>query len=478
MKNFVTRTLALVIALSVLLLPMSAFAAERNAFSLTVGNLEMSMDGETVTIPVGIQIGGGADLSDPNVRGYFIANLLSGEESALSALASVENGEIRAYLNGMDYGITIPLDQLMALAEPVLSELEGELTNAMSGISPELQAAITRVAEAYMALFEEAMTDPEAYGKAQLDALGVTLTEGTEPDTIALFDVEVSAIPTAVNMEEKTFAEIFDAQMNATPAATEFYNAYFDLFNEIAAMAGEEKVDFKSELTNIEGTMSLYGGIYTAENGMLAELVMPITIDGETVEFPVTVTTLTDDAGTYTEVFMGLTVEGEKLYVQFYTDDFTDEDGSFANILFAMGMGDAEAEAYETEIELNLYSAFYDGMSEYGVTVMAADGTEMYSLSAGYVGYPVNSNDLADSYDGFLFLTAEDSTMAAEIFLETNLTLTNVPEGELLTLSSSINPLEADEAALEKLGNDALMAVMQGLGTLMQNPALAALMGN
>ena len=149
MKNFVTRTLALVIALSVLLLPMSAFAAERNAFSLTVGNIEMSMDDETVTIPVSIQIGGGADLSDPNVRGYFIANLLSGEESALSALASVENGEVRAYLNGMDYGIVIPLEQLMALAEPVLAQLEGELTNAMSDltgqVSPELQAAISRL---------------------------------------------------------------------------------------------------------------------------------------------------------------------------------------------------------------------------------------------------------------------------------------------------------------------------------------------
>ena len=107
----------------------------------------------------------------------------------------------------------------------------------------------------------------------------------------------------------------------------------------------------------------------------------------------------------------------------------------------------------------------------------AADGTDVYDLSLGYVGYPVKSSDAADSYDGFLFLTAEDSTMAANIYVDTNLTLTSVPEGELLTLVSSINPLEADEAALEKLGNDAMTAVMQGLGTLLQNPAIAALMG-
>jgi len=481
MKNFVTRTLALVIALSVLLLPMSAFAAERNAFSLTVGNIEMSMDDETLTIPVAIQIGGGADLSDPNVRGYFIANLLSGEESALSALASVENGEVRAYLNGMDYGIVIPLEQLMALAEPVLAELEGELTNAMSDltgqVSPELEAAVTRTVEAYMALLEEAATNPEAYGKAQLDALGITLTEGTEADTIRLFDVEVSAIPTAVNMEEKTMAEIFDAQMNATPAAAEFYNAYFDLINEFMVMMGEEKVDFKTELAKIEGTMSLYGGIYTAENGMQAELVMPITIDGETVEFPMTITSLTDDEGTYNDFLMGMEIDGETFYINVYADDFTDEDGSFANIVFAMGYGDAEAEAYATEVEINLYSAYYDGMSEYGITMTAADGTDVYDLSLGYVGYPVKSSDAADSYDGFLFLTAEDSTMAATVYVNTNLTLTSVPEGELLTLANSINPLEADDAALEKLGNDAMTAVMQGLGTLLQNPAIAALMG-
>ena len=67
--------------------------------------------------------------------------------------------------------------------------------------------------------------------------------------------------------------------------------------------------------------------------------------------------------------------------------------------------------------------------------------------------------------------------MAVEAYLETNLTLTNVPEGELLILPSSINLLEADEAALEQLGTDALMAVMQGLSALMQNPTIAALMG-
>ncbi len=477
MKNFVTRVLALVIALSVLLLPASALAAERNAFSLTAGNLQMSMDGETITIPVSVQIAGGVDLSDPNGRGYGIVNVLSGNTSALSALASVENGELRAYLNGMNYGIVIPLEQLMALAEPVLSQLEGELTNAASGLSPELEAAITRVANAYMALLMESMIDPMAYSTAQLDALGVTLTEGTEADTIKLFDVEVSAIPTAVNMEEKTIAEIFDAQMNATPAAAEFYDAYFDLFNEIMVMAGEEKVDFKTELSKLEGSMSLYGGFYTAENGMFAELIMPVTIDGETVEFPMTITSLTDEQGTYNDFLMGMEIEGEKFYIEVYTDDFTDEDGSFTNFDISMGYGDTDEEGYATEVALNLYSAYYDGMSEYGIIMMAADGTEVYNLSLGYVGYPMDSNDAAESYDGFLFLTAEDSTMAAEIYLDTNLTLTNVPEGELLTLASSINPLEADDDALEQLGTDALMAVMQGLSTLMQNPIIAALIG-
>ena len=61
--------------------------------------------------------------------------------------------------------------------------------------------------------------------------------------------------------------------------------------------------------------------------------------------------------------------------------------------------------------------------------------------------------------------------------MDTNLTLTTIPAEELLTLSESVNPLEADAATLEKLGTDAMTALMSGLGVLMQNPAIASLLG-
>jgi hypothetical protein len=52
-----------------------------------------------------------------------------------------------------------------------------------------------------------------------------------------------------------------------------------------------------------------------------------------------------------------------------------------------------------------------------------------------------------------------------------------MPEGALLTFNNSINPLEADEATLEQLGNDAANVLVQGLMVLAQNPVIGALLG-
>ena len=89
MKKIASRVLALVVALSMLLVP-TAFAAERNAATLTIGNFELTMGDQTIALPVYLAIGGGVDVE--GVRGYLTANVSTEAASALSALAAFENG--------------------------------------------------------------------------------------------------------------------------------------------------------------------------------------------------------------------------------------------------------------------------------------------------------------------------------------------------------------------------------------------------
>ena len=58
MKKFASRALALIIALSMLLIP-TAFAAERNAANLSIGNFDITIGENTITLPVTLSIGGG-----------------------------------------------------------------------------------------------------------------------------------------------------------------------------------------------------------------------------------------------------------------------------------------------------------------------------------------------------------------------------------------------------------------------------------
>ena len=61
MKKIASRVLALVVALSMLLVS-TAFAAERNAATVTIGNFELTMGEETITLPIALSIGGGVDV--------------------------------------------------------------------------------------------------------------------------------------------------------------------------------------------------------------------------------------------------------------------------------------------------------------------------------------------------------------------------------------------------------------------------------
>ena len=466
MKKIASRVLALVVALSMLLVP-TAFAAERNAATLTIGNFELTMGDQTIALPVYLAIGGGVDIE--GARGYLTASASTETASALSALAAFENGEIKAYLNGMDYGFSIPLEQIVALLEEQMGmTIEDLIAEAMASIDPSAMEQLTGMMESAAAL--QSVEIDEA---ALMAALGLTLTEKGQA-TVTLFDVETAATEIAFEMKPQTYKEMFDALAAADPALGEYLNEYFSMMNESLAATGEE-MTIEDVFSMI--TIGLSGALYEAEAGVLADITMTMSVEDETIEVPFSLVTLTDEAGTYTQFVMLMEVDGESLYFDVYADDYTAEGVDYTNISFSAAVGDTDSEESDVAFSISLYKNDSAEGSTAGAELYASDYGEEVSFGLMYMGMPVVSTEASDAYNGMILVYGEADGMAFQASADTNLTLSNVPEGELLTFSQSINPLEADEETLNQIATDATNALIQGAGVLMQDPAIASLLG-
>ena len=464
MKKLASRILALVVVLSMLLVP-TAFAAERNAATLSVGNFEIAIGEETISLPVTLSVGGGVDIE--GVRGYLTAGLSTETATALSALAAFENGEIKAYLSGMNYGFTVTLEQIVALIEAELGmTIEEAIMQAMASADPAMMNQITGMTESAAAL-EAIDIAPEAL----MEALGVTLTEQGET-TVSLFATEVTATAIDFAQEPQTVGEIFDALSALDSTLADYINEYSAAMNESLAASGEE-ITFEEALAMV--TTSINGTIYEADSGLLAEMVLTASVEEETIDIPLTLVSLTDDMGNYFLISSQIDIDGESLFFEFYVDDYLAEGVAQSSIIVNVRIGDTDAAA--SDVELYLYCGREDSAESTVVSVDLAAASYGETSAAGfkYTGYPVVSTEEADSYDGQIYVYAESGSEGFFASVDTNLTLTNVPADELLPLAQSVNPLEIDEAKMEEISADVQTVLFQALGTLMQDPDLAEL---
>jgi len=471
MKKLTSRVLALIVALSMLLVP-TAFAAERNAANLSIGSFDITIGENTISLPVTLSIGGGVDIE--GIRGYLTADVLTETASALSALAVFENGEIKAHLDGMNYGLTIPLEQLVTLLEQEMGmSLEDVMAQAMSEMQgaadEDLIASINSLMESAAAL-ENVDIAPEAI----LEAMGITLTDSGE-QTVTLFDVETNAKAIALIMVPQTLKENFDAIAALDPALAQYMTEYFAMLNRSLAESGE---DMTTEELYAMITIGMDGMIYEAENGVLAELTLSMSVEDETIYIPLYLTTLTDEYGAYGQLEFIADADGELVYMSFYADNYLAEGADCTNAILSASVGDADSEEADVEFSLSFNRTATAEATGYYLDLTASSYGDPIAAGIGYIGYPAVSTEETDSYDGLLnvYLTAEGESFDA--YANTNLTLSSVPEGELLSFDQSINPLEADDAALEQLLTDAQNALIQGVGVLMQDPTLSGLLGS
>lgn len=439
---------------------------EWNMATLSVGNFELDIDGEALNLPLTLRLGGGADIEGE--RFLAVLELLAGDEIAATVRTAVENGEIKALLDGMDYGLVLPLDDIISMIE---SEAGASLEDLMSGamMPAETQESVTRLTEALSGLAISVGLNPDD----TLAAIGLTSEEAGK-ETVTIFEEEIETESVRLSMEENTLLGLIDATSEADADWANFWAAWYDLFLTLANEEGEEITMEDLDEVFAEVSFGFDAVVYSAENASMTDMVVSMTADGETVELPISFASMEADGVSRTEVFFEMTVEDEGLLLTVSTE--TSEAG-YATEFFV------EEYDAETEETINGILLDVDGFSteegvEFNLGLYTIDewGDEA-SIGIAYQGNPAVITEDSTSYEGALGLHFSDGEAEYSIGMDTGLTLGFMPEGELLSLSdNSINPLTADEDTMEQFTSDAQPVLFQALGVMMQNPELSALL--
>lgn len=106
MKRTLHSLAALVLALCLICLPVSALGESYSAASLTLSNPSLTYGGETLSFDMGLNLDVGYDVE--NAAGRILASLFAGNETALSGGISWTSTEAVAALDGMSQGIKLP----------------------------------------------------------------------------------------------------------------------------------------------------------------------------------------------------------------------------------------------------------------------------------------------------------------------------------------------------------------------------------
>lgn len=469
MKKMSIRFLAMIVALFVLMtsaaMAEGAAASEKNMASLTVGNFSLSVDEESYSLPLYLTLTGGVDVEGE--RGLLVLDLSTAEQSAATGYAVVENGEIKAYLDGMDYGFVVPLEQLMQMLS---EELGAAMADLSEQIPAELQTALTNLVTSTAALESMEEIDPAVL----LTALGITAEmQGTTE--VEIFEETVTADMATFDMPAKTIGEQMDALCAAIPELDAYWTDYVNLLDTAMTESGEEMTT-EEALSMI--SMGVAGELYSTDTHLLAELTLSLSAEGETVYIPFSVAVATTDEGTMVDVILTMDVEGETLLINAVVNETLLETGSDVYTMFSMYIYDTETEEVETGFDLSMSSINTAEEVYYALGLYAVEYDDIVNLGFEYFGLPAEiAEDGAEVYNGMLGLYAYADDVEMNLSMDTCLELSTIPEGELLILpEGSINALEITEEQIEALENDIQVPVMQAAGVLMQDADLASLL--
>ena len=465
MKKFANRVLALIVALTILLIPASAMAAEKNMITLSLGNFDVSAMGEEISLPVTLQLSLGADLEGE--RGMAALKLLAAKQTAATAYGVLEGGEVKAYIDGMDYGMYASLADLLALLE---AEMGMTLEEMMTAAMAELQPAIESAMSSSMQLSGQLAGVNSA---ALQEAIGLTITD-VGAENVNLFGQTFSASKLQIALPAQTVSAMLTNAQNADPAFAEFWTNYMGTLKAQLEAQGESISD--AELNEVLSmiTVAIDGTTWDAAEGDLCQLNLAVTIEGETVVFPFTVTTYEANGRTIFAFDFDLDIDGETGYMSIYAD----ADTNAFEMTFLFGVRDTATGEIDTEVALAINGGQSGENVNFAMDLGVTDPYDPASMSLLYSGTAKHS-DASDVYAGRLQFAVEFEGEKIEMAMDTGVELSSMPAGTLLSLpAGSINILEADDATWEQFTADMTTPLMQMLGVLMQEPAIAELIAS
>lgn len=528
MKHAAHNLLSFLLAFLLLMTPAFALAeqtpaaapAESYMMTLTIDSIAGTLDGQSGELPLTIRISAGGDLH--SARGFAMIGV-----NDLAMMGSVESGEVRAMISGMDTGIAMPLN----------GAIEWLVSNGLlwgmdyNEVSDELRAA----ADEYLALmfesFSEVQEDPTGElldmlyplddWKAEYDVYPSLLhADPAGEEEITLFGQTCTARKYTYSCErltEEEYNEYFKEHDEFYAAQdggfSEEQQAAYDRLTELVEAEYEEKFGSSEppvEAWTDDGSLSEWTGeadaslsewseeedyeIFYSESGVIWQVdellatVRESTFiwhmpDGDQTEtsyyadMRTETTVRTDETtdfscshcalreSTVANTLITVTESGMESREYLHTD-YSDEDYSFSSVSDMHAVYDDHGVTADMKAETDIQMDGYNGGSEL---------TEMH-LDLAFT--PKDGSDTYGTLSGPVTLKASAAGQLIDGGANLTIDVLPLPEGELLRLPpDTFNPLDAAQETIDSFLSELEKLLIKSIGSLIPAPKTPSSVG-
>lgn len=459
--------LALVVALLLFVAPAGALA-ENEVFTLTLSNPTLEIGEQSYPIDMTLALSMGFESLE---RAFATLDLYAGSDRAGMALAALENGTLTAFVDGMQYYVSMPFDLEAVLSEAAgsfMSELDANLNDlnfsyddldklvnddlASITLNEEAVAELSSYVEQYRTGTEDYSPD-EGEHTLSCEVYAGVLTLEELLDLLAKVDACVDGYLS------DAFIKGFKAGMDASDADVTME----DLLNALKESDVSVTYDFTCRKSD-EGFFSFEVGALVSEG----ETEMPIGLYVEVGTF--------DPDWLYAAFSLYADIDTETVDFSLYLDNYTDEDGVTYRLMADGSSGEIDADEPDDSFSFTVSNQNNDRQNVFYVNLdWTSDGEPISAALCYTMNYDeAGSTDHAGQLE--LLLSTED-TGDLYFSVDTLLTLSDMPQDELLSISDipSINPEEASDEEINAFGEDLSQTLISIAGRLMAAPGLSDL---
>lgn len=497
-----SRIFCMLLTLVMLLGSTAALAEEAVATdlvmqTLTLNEIQMSMNGTSVMDLSGLSLSLGGAVDPETGKGAAQLSLLGGDQAAASVNTAWDSSKAVLTVDGLSKPLTLDIE---ALLKQMFSEenLNAMLEELLGSLSEEELAALKELFEAIGECVSEenlnaTMAGYEAYMAAVNEAMASSMSEPVAETYTFQLGGEAEAQHITVNVSP----EAFNALMEAAFAFYDSNPAFIKVINAINKLDGSDEqltsfADLYAQMKEAEAlNFAMNMDVYASDDGANVEVLGDMLLDDEQICAYEVLVSAVDESNVVVDVTVS-----------------AGEDDDVVAFNFNMTMTDSEV--VEGETECSIAMSVDDGYDPVSISVwfgpdadfgymgtlnIIADGenvgmafaesdtqniftiyTEDTSVEVGYV----TEIEGLEPGDGMVYLTVTEGEDSYELTAAVHTTTSTISVAEIdeMLAAEGIDVMTISEEDIETLSNEALMVAMEALGVLGQNvPGLAELMG-